>query len=89
MPALKLIKLGMSLSCGISLSKFKATSLGPFHARAYTNIEADKLGYSLYCGISHSMLKATSHWALFSHALMPTLRLTSWAIVSTAASPSA
>jgi hypothetical protein len=42
MPALKLIRSGMSLCGGISASSKQP--LGHFLARAYTNIEADKLG---------------------------------------------
>jgi hypothetical protein len=65
MPALKLIKLGKSLNCGISLSnlsKLKATSRwAPFSQAFMPALKQITLGRSLNCGISLSKLQTTSH----------------------------
>jgi hypothetical protein len=74
MQALKLITLGGSLNCGISLSKFEITSnRATFSHAVMPALRLESLGEGLNSGKPHSTLKATSNWAHFSHALMPDL----------------
>jgi hypothetical protein len=68
---MKMIKLGINLDCGTSLSEFKATSkslnCGIFHRK----LEATTSYY----------------WAPVSHALMPNMKLVSLGKCLTATSP--
>jgi hypothetical protein len=61
MPTLKLITLGESLNCSISLRKLEATSHWANFSRALLPaMKLISLGRSLNCGISLSKLKAAS-----------------------------
>jgi hypothetical protein len=92
MPALKLIFLfgQESQLRHVPQQAQSDLALGSFLARAYASIEANFcLGKSLNCVISPNKFKAGSHWAHFSKALMPALKLITLARISTAASPTA